>query len=108
MSLKCTETSLSGVLVIESKVFSDERGAVLQSYRQDEYGEVGIEGPFVQDNVSQSWGGASGDCTTNWKIRKANSYMLRRGRYLTWWWTYAWVRVLSANGRGFVFLGDKE
>ena len=57
MSLKCTETSLSGVLVIEPTVFSDERGSVLQSYRQDEYAEVGIVGPFVQDNCSQSRGG---------------------------------------------------
>jgi dTDP-4-dehydrorhamnose 3,5-epimerase len=54
MSLKVTETSLPGVLVLEPRVFGDERGFFFESYRAAEYEAAGIAGPFVQDNVSRS------------------------------------------------------
>lgn len=54
MALKCTETSLPGVLVITPAVFPDERGFFLQTHHQGQYAELGIPGPFVQDNCSFS------------------------------------------------------
>lgn len=52
--MKVTETSLPGVLLIEPKVFEDERGFFLESYQEKHYREAGIPKPFVQDNHSGS------------------------------------------------------
>lgn len=48
------DTSLPGVLVIEPRVFHDERGFFLETYHSRRYAEFGIEGEFVQDNHSRS------------------------------------------------------
>ena len=49
------ETSISGVLIIEPKVFGDERGYFLESFNTREFAEkTGIEVNFVQDNESKS------------------------------------------------------
>jgi dTDP-4-dehydrorhamnose 3,5-epimerase len=42
------------VIVIEPKVFSDERGRFLESFNAARYAEAGLSGAFVQDNVSRS------------------------------------------------------
>lgn len=50
-------TLLPGVLIIEPRVFSDERGFFKESFSAARYAAVaGIEGPFVQDNQSRSQG----------------------------------------------------
>ncbi|QDU94634.1 dTDP-4-dehydrorhamnose 3,5-epimerase [Lignipirellula cremea] len=46
--------SLSGVLLIEPRVFSDERGLFTETYQAQRYGAAGVDGPFVQDNFSRS------------------------------------------------------
>ncbi len=48
--MKITETILPGVLLIESSVYTDDRGFFLESNRAERYGI----GPFVQDNHSRS------------------------------------------------------
>lgn len=48
------ETTLPGVLVIEPKVFGDERGFFMETYQAERYAKAGIPGPFVQDNCSRS------------------------------------------------------
>lgn len=48
------ETGLPGVLILEPKVFGDERGFFMESWREDRYEGVGIPGRFVQDNLSFS------------------------------------------------------
>lgn len=49
------ETSLPGVLVIEPKVFGDERGFFFESYnRRTLLERAGIDCEFVQDNYSRS------------------------------------------------------
>ncbi|HVZ86377.1 MAG TPA: dTDP-4-dehydrorhamnose 3,5-epimerase [Polyangia bacterium] len=48
------ETSLPGVLIIEPKVFGDDRGFFLETYQQARYASAGITEPFVQDNLSRS------------------------------------------------------
>ncbi|WP_346353512.1 dTDP-4-dehydrorhamnose 3,5-epimerase [Azotosporobacter soli] len=48
------ETRLSGVKIIEPKVFGDERGFFFESWQKDRYEVLGIQGEFVQDNVSFS------------------------------------------------------
>lgn len=49
------ETCLPGVVIIEPKVFGDERGFFLETFQRDRYKELaGIELEFVQDNHSRS------------------------------------------------------
>ncbi|KPG98513.1 dTDP-4-dehydrorhamnose 3,5-epimerase [Pseudomonas sp. RIT-PI-q] len=48
------QTPLPGVLIIEPKVFGDERGFFVECYQEPRYRDAGIELPFVQDNHSRS------------------------------------------------------
>jgi dTDP-4-dehydrorhamnose 3,5-epimerase len=48
------ETKLPGVLIIEPKVFGDERGYFMETYSARRYAEIGVDVEFVQDNVSYS------------------------------------------------------
>jgi len=52
--MQVAETALPGVLLIEPRVFRDERGAFAESWRTNSYSEAGIKDAFVQDNVSWS------------------------------------------------------
>jgi dTDP-4-dehydrorhamnose 3,5-epimerase len=48
------EISLEGALVLEPRVFGDERGFFLESYNETTMEEIGIHERFVQDNHSYS------------------------------------------------------
>jgi len=48
------ETPLGGALILEPKVFSDDRGFFLESYNQKTFSAIGIGENFVQDNHSYS------------------------------------------------------
>jgi dTDP-4-dehydrorhamnose 3,5-epimerase len=48
------ETKLPGVLILEPKVFGDERGFFMETWHQARYEEVGVPARFVQDNLSLS------------------------------------------------------
>jgi len=53
--MNIVETSLPGVLILEPRVFADERGFFLETYNQRVLAEkAGIEESFVQDNHSRS------------------------------------------------------
>jgi dTDP-4-dehydrorhamnose 3,5-epimerase len=52
--MKATRTPLSGLLLLEPKVFGDARGFFLESYNEREMADVGIRERFVQDNQSFS------------------------------------------------------
>jgi dTDP-4-dehydrorhamnose 3,5-epimerase len=47
-------TSLPGVIILEPRVFGDERGFFFESYNQRAMADVGITQTFVQDNHSLS------------------------------------------------------
>ncbi len=47
-------TSLPGVIILEPRVFGDERGFFLESYNKKVFAEIGITDRFVQDNHSSS------------------------------------------------------
>ena len=53
-ALKKISTSLSGVFILEPRVFGDERGFFFESYNQQIMADVGIVENFVQDNHSYS------------------------------------------------------
>lgn len=48
------QTELPGVIVVEPKVFADERGFFMETFHQPRFAEAGIALPFVQDNHSRS------------------------------------------------------
>lgn len=52
--MKVVATALPEVVIIEPKLFGDERGFFLETYQLDRYFENGIARPFVQDNLSRS------------------------------------------------------
>jgi dTDP-4-dehydrorhamnose 3,5-epimerase len=52
--MKTIATSLPGLLLLEPRVFGDDRGFFLESYNQRTFAELGIPEPFVQDNHSYS------------------------------------------------------
>ena len=53
--MKVTTTAIEGVLIIEPKVFGDERGFFFESFNQRAFNEaVGHTVDFVQDNHSRS------------------------------------------------------
>jgi dTDP-4-dehydrorhamnose 3,5-epimerase len=52
--MKKIETAIDGLLLIEPGVYEDERGFFFESYHQEKFSELGIAGPFVQDNHSKS------------------------------------------------------
>jgi len=45
---------IEGLMVIEPKVFGDERGYFMETYNYNDYKAVGIDQNFVQDNQSSS------------------------------------------------------
>ncbi len=45
---------LPELVIIEPKIFGDERGQFFECYRQDKFKEAGIDADFVQDNQSIS------------------------------------------------------
>ncbi|MEB0139895.1 MULTISPECIES: dTDP-4-dehydrorhamnose 3,5-epimerase [unclassified Undibacterium] len=53
--MKITPTSLPGVLILEPRVFGDERGFFYESFNAKKFAELtGVDLPFVQDNHSLS------------------------------------------------------
>jgi dTDP-4-dehydrorhamnose 3,5-epimerase len=47
-------TKLAGVIVVEPKVFEDERGFFMESFHRQKFAAAGIDVEFVQDNHSRS------------------------------------------------------
>ena len=53
--MKITESKLDGVYIIEPKIFQDNRGLFLETFRVSDYkNKVGISETFVQDSISRS------------------------------------------------------
>ncbi len=53
-TMKKRTTTLPGILLLEPRVFGDDRGFFLESYNQRVFAELGIADAFVQDNHSYS------------------------------------------------------
>ena len=54
INMNVIETKIPGVLIIEPKIFGDARGFFMETWQLQRYEEMGIRGPFVQDNLSFS------------------------------------------------------
>ncbi len=53
-SMNIIRTQIAEVLIIEPKLFGDNRGFFCETYQADRYAAYGITRPFVQDNLSRS------------------------------------------------------
>jgi dTDP-4-dehydrorhamnose 3,5-epimerase len=56
MSFRRLETELDGLVLIEPTVHGDERGFLVETFRESALAELGIDVGFVQDNHSRSKG----------------------------------------------------
>ena len=54
MPFQIRTTPIDGLLVIEPKVFADERGFFMESFKASNFAAFGITQDFVQDNHSKS------------------------------------------------------
>ena len=54
MKMKIVETSFPGLLIIQPKVFEDNRGYFFESFNEKTLAEQGFNQKFVQDNISKS------------------------------------------------------
>lgn len=52
--MRFTPTAIPDVIVVEADVFGDERGFFMETWRQTDFAEAGINAEFVQDNHSKS------------------------------------------------------
>lgn len=52
--IKVTKCDIEGLLIIEPKVFYDDRGYFMETYNQNDFKEEGLDMIFVQDNQSMS------------------------------------------------------
>jgi dTDP-4-dehydrorhamnose 3,5-epimerase len=52
--MKTIKTELDGVLILEPKVFGDNRGWFMETYSKNTLSEAGIDTIFIQDNQSFS------------------------------------------------------
>jgi dTDP-4-dehydrorhamnose 3,5-epimerase len=52
--MRFEQTPIDGLILIEPKVFGDERGYFFEPFNERQMVEHGINGPFVQDNESLS------------------------------------------------------
>ena len=49
-----TPTGIDGVMIVDNKVYGDERGYFMETYKRPDFEEGGITCEFVQDNQSSS------------------------------------------------------
>jgi len=52
--MKLISSTLPEVLIVEPKVFGDDRGYFYESYNERELEKLGLRAHFVQDNHSRS------------------------------------------------------
>lgn len=56
--MNISNTKIEGLIIIEPRIFPDDRGYFFESYSEKKYQEAGINASFVQDNQSFSQKGA--------------------------------------------------
>jgi dTDP-4-dehydrorhamnose 3,5-epimerase len=54
MPFEFVKTKIPDVILIKPKVFGDERGFFMETYKKEDFEKAGIRGEFVQDNHSKS------------------------------------------------------
>lgn len=78
--MKVVETPLPGVKRVEPRVFGDERGWFLETWREERYQEHGIGPAFVQANCSQSSRGVLRGLHYQWPEPQGKLVWVTQGR----------------------------
>jgi len=52
--MKVIDANISGIKIIEPRIFKDDRGFFFESFNKVRYKDAGIDADFVQDNISGS------------------------------------------------------
>jgi dTDP-4-dehydrorhamnose 3,5-epimerase len=78
--MQVTKTALPGVLLIEPRSFSDDRGFFLETFQSHRYRDAGIVEDFVQDNHSRSRQGVLRGIHFTVKYPQAQIVTVMRGR----------------------------
>lgn len=73
--MKIISTSIPDILLIEPRIFQDERGFFLESYQKKQFRDAGIDADFVQDNHSKSCRGTLRGL--HYQIRQAQGKLVR-------------------------------
>jgi dTDP-4-dehydrorhamnose 3,5-epimerase len=58
MPFRFTELELAGVILVEPRVFADERGFFMETYKHRDYVAAGLTETFMQENHSRSGRGS--------------------------------------------------
>lgn len=69
------KSSIPDVIIIEPRVWEDDRGFFFESYRRDEFLSQGIAADFVQENLSRSRGGVLRGL--HYQIRQSQGKLIR-------------------------------
>jgi len=54
MPFEFEKTKLEGAVIVKPRVFPDNRGFAMESFKKSDFVKAGLPGDFVQDNHSQS------------------------------------------------------
>jgi dTDP-4-dehydrorhamnose 3,5-epimerase len=54
MPFEFEKTALTGAVIVKPRVFPDDRGFAMESYKRSDFMKAGLPGDFVQDNHSRS------------------------------------------------------
>ena len=76
------ETRIDGLVLVEPRVIADDRGFFFETFRENEYAELGIGGPFVQDNHSRSVRGTVR--ALHFQLRPGQGKLVRAARGAIW------------------------
>lgn len=79
MSVEVSQTRLPGVLLVQPRVFGDDRGYFFESWRSDHYAAAGVPERFVQDNVSRSARGVLRGLHVQWPFPQGKLVQVLEG-----------------------------
>lgn len=75
-------TEIPDILVFEPKIFADDRGYFLETYREEWLRQEGVENQFVQDNLSRSRRGVLRGLHYQIRNAQAKLVMVTKGEVL--------------------------
>ncbi len=78
--MKIDKTNLMDVLIIQPKVFEDERGFFMEVHRRDNFRDMGLDLDFVQDNHSRSQYGTVRGLHFQWEPAMGKLMRVTRGK----------------------------
>src|ERR1700756_5636704 len=79
MPITLESRHLGDVVVLTPRVLSDERGYFMETYRSDEFEQLGLPGHFVQDNHSHSKKGVLRGLHFQWEPPMGKLMRVTRG-----------------------------